>query len=223
MYLAYQTRGQPPKQPQKWLLQHWEVIENGGPWNAAVDRVSSTEQKFFWCNCGKLHHCGKRHLTYKQIKTVQASHVTLNCELCSPTRKLSSHEVMLRDHLVEANQRTGMSYMVEVRVLQGRYGPVDVYFHTEDLVVQMDGEQHFKHNCPQSYTYKDVQPVDSRFNDECIRQKRCLLRIHFEDAADSIDYILKALHMCVRKGGRKQCFVFHSYNFMAPNDGLQWY
>ena len=124
---------------------------------------------------------------------------------------------------MEVNQRTGMPYMVEVRVLQGRYGPVDVYFYTVDLVVQMDGEQHFKHSCPQSYTIYDVQPTDTRFNDECVRQKRCLLRIHFEDAADSADYIFKALRMCVAKDAGKQCFVYHSQHFCAPKNGVQWH
>jgi hypothetical protein len=81
-----------------------------------------------------------------------------------------------------------LGYVVEVKVLKGKFGKADVYVPSIDLIIQVDGEHH---NMPAQLS------VDARFNAECVKQNRRVLRLYYKDVCTFRNDIQDAVHSCI--------------------------
>jgi very-short-patch-repair endonuclease len=81
-----------------------------------------------------------------------------------------------------------LGYVVEVKVLKGRFGKADVYVPSIDLIIQVDGEHH---NMPHQLS------VDARFNAEGVSQSRRVLRLYYKDVSSFRSAIHNAVHSCI--------------------------
>jgi hypothetical protein len=81
-----------------------------------------------------------------------------------------------------------LGYVVEVKVLKGRFGKADIYVPSIDLIIQVDGEHH---NMPHQLN------TDARFNGEAVRQNRRVLRLYYKDVSDFRSDIRSAVEECI--------------------------
>jgi hypothetical protein len=81
-----------------------------------------------------------------------------------------------------------LGWIVEAKVLKGRFGAVDIVLPAVNLLVQVDGHQH---KLPKQ------MEKDAAFDAESIKQKHVLLRLWHEDM-DSWQYALgTAFQKCI--------------------------
>jgi very-short-patch-repair endonuclease len=81
-----------------------------------------------------------------------------------------------------------LGYVVEVKVLRGRYGKADIYIPAIDLIIQVDGEHHDSAH---------QQFIDAKFNTEAVRQHRRVLRLCYKDVCHFYGAISTAVHQCM--------------------------
>jgi hypothetical protein len=65
-----------------------------------------------------------------------------------------------------------LSWLVEVKVLQGRFGAADIYIPSLHLIIQVDGHHHDH--------FKQLE-TDSLFDQQACLQGYALLRLHHDD------------------------------------------
>jgi hypothetical protein len=95
-------------------------------------------------------------------------------------------------------------YVVEAKVLRGKFGAADMYVPGLDLIVQVDGEHH-----------ADVEQLkrDGRFNAAAAAQQRRVLRLWFADVAAFPTLIKHAVMQCL---ATPDAMVWHSSRHPAP-------
>jgi hypothetical protein len=126
--------------------------------------------------------------------------VEMALELDTVVRKISQHAA----YACFSGKNAG--YAIDVKVLRSRFGAADIYVPALDLVIQVDGEHH-------DTTHQ--QSVDMRFNVECMKQGRNLLRLHHRDDMHYKKYINRAMQMC---GNGKLVLMFScSHPLKAPS------
>lgn len=112
--------------------------------------------------------CSKRYASYG----AQCAWVALDYTLETPTVKAEMQRLGIQQGGV-ASMMFGreMGYVIEAKVLRGKSGAADIFIPLLNLVIQVDGEQHFT-------TFQQAD-VDARFNAKCIQQGRRLLRLYW--------------------------------------------
>jgi very-short-patch-repair endonuclease len=94
-----------------------------------------------------------------------------------------------------------LGYVVEVKVLRGKYGKADIYIPSIDLIIQVDGEHH---------DTASQQTTDARFNTEAVRQHRRVLRLCYKDVCDFLGVIRSVVHQCIAsRDAWAKCTVQH--------------
>ena len=83
-----------------------------------------------------------------------------------------------------------LGYVVEAKVLRGRFGAADMYVPALDLIIQVDGQHH---ELPAQLS------VDARFDCEAHRQNKALLRLCYHDQLAFHKVFPQALHMCMQR------------------------
>jgi hypothetical protein len=94
-----------------------------------------------------------------------------------------------------------LGYVVEVKILKGKFGKADIYVPSIDLIIQVDGEYH---KLPSKLN------TDAKFNDEAVRQGRRVLRLWYKDVPHFHSAIANAVHQCIAfKDAWAKCSVQH--------------
>ena len=160
-------------------MQAFAFPYNGLVHPASIGR-SSRACFYFWANCGV-------HLVFHSARYVhEDSWAALNCRRCSPPQPLSSHEEYAWN-MLQASLSTQYVWLPEAPVAGYKMRPADIWLpftagmsNCLDLVVQIDGEQHF--TTPMyGISIAQQQARDARFNDACWAQGLRVLRLHHSD------------------------------------------
>lgn len=110
---------------------------------------------------------------------------------------------------------TGVAFALEAVVVPCWRGGVDFWLFEHNLIIQVDGEQHFfldMHGTPA----KEQQALDRKFDALCWALGLRVVRVHFKDANRALLLLAKALRL-VRRHPRVR-FVLYSqfYKFKVP-------
>jgi hypothetical protein len=217
--------------PMEQVLSRWVVDRNtvlNRPLPHALNKYNATEQCFFMCDCD-------RHMRYVLLKTVAADPVkAFQCVICDGGHKskLEAHIWWLLDNpgrwMKQPNPN--LVWLVEVRVLKGHWAPADIWLPDHNLVIQVDGSQHFSNpmghrdaspdpepasELPDPTSEEEATPASNRkpqekkdweFNQEAARQGVHVLRIHTGDVAMGhvvLHLALEELSRAKAYGGRQ--------------------
>lgn len=83
-------------------------------------------------------------------------------------------------------------WLVEVKVLKGRFGAVDIYVPALKPAIKIDGEQHLLSDI-HSNSFEQQIELDDRFNQAAMQQNISVLRLQWEDSSRYSNFITKAL------------------------------
>ena len=174
------------------------------PWQEYTS-VSDSGQCYWQLQCNVHVKLCTMDAADKQWK----AHGCLRCDRCDrslhPTQRSRFEKYawdQLEHTLVQSDVRQFMShrmphmhgrdmgYVVEAKVLRGKFGAADIYIPSLDLIIQVDGQHH--DNSKQLET-------DARFDAEAYRQGRALLRLHHEDMLAFHIIILPAVMLCMQR------------------------
>lgn len=154
---------------------------------STVARTSS-EQYIFKLSCG--------HLQYKTM--LHANRAALRCRICEGGG--SERE----GRLYELLSKIGLTFLVEVKLVRTERGklwngPQDVYVCDFDLIIQLDGEQHYTllgGDGMYSTTSAQQAQADRTFDALCWDQGHRLLRLHWADEQWWEQWIREAGRRC---------------------------
>lgn len=190
--LRLRKRGAPRKPLPSVLLDWW--FEGQGD----VDIIkSSRAQRLFWATC-------RKHLVLISPSSLHKDHPGGHaCFICTK-KKNSEAELQLRAAIAELQ----LTCVVETRVLGGTTGLVDAYIPEYDLIVQCDGEGHFKEGMYDTPLFEQHR-IDAALRDACREQGRRMLRLHIGDIefGDAAACVQRAVR-CARA---------------RPHQGFVWY
>lgn len=113
--------------PAQAALEDMEVASNAG--------VADT-QTLRWMH----RDCGQ-HWRWQTIKAAQQSASSLHCKVCPGGQASLSQPALQAAHVLACTQHR---WAYESRALRGKYGPLDFYFPSLKLAVEVDGELHYR-------------------------------------------------------------------------------
>lgn len=177
---------------------------NNGALEGAGVTNSSAVQLEWWCTCWK-------HSMLLTTKQLVGGHPNgIECKVCAMEAD-SLLELVVRWALVGM----GVPFMVYPRVLGGSYGSADLYVQQANLIIAVDGPGHVSEGCKSVSLWRQ-QEVDERWNDECMRQGRRVLRLHHMDIEmrDSAIYCKLALDICKKHPNHP--FILYSKRYTLP-------
>jgi len=126
------------------------------------------------CLPGTQHH---KLLTCHAV----SSGSSLECSICLEQEKFTSEQLMTK-----AMQAAGLDrFMVLQHQPNWWHGRVDYYFHTAQVVIQVDGPAHFVAN-PRTRVLAELLRDDLRCNEAAWRNGVKLMRIHHEDQMNDV-------------------------------------
>jgi hypothetical protein len=149
------------------VLAYWHG--SNGPLEGSGVVNSEEVMRVWWCRCRKhTHRC-----TTKTLTTYYPTGYP--CHICA-----KAFQSLLEGKVWWELLRRGVFFEVFVKVLKGHFGSADLYIPHLDLIIAVDGPHHMEEAI---YTtpLAQQQRIDSEFNDECVRQRRRLLRLHYKD------------------------------------------
>lgn len=126
----------------------------------------------FWFRCLCNRH--KRKLT---VQAVEKRRKALACKVCSCGDRGSSYEVKAYEELAAMGFNDTVT---ECKVLMEKYGAVDVYLPAYNLLIQIDGEQHYK---GRAFTEEAQHQVlrDRRFLFAALSKGFNVIRVAYKD------------------------------------------
>lgn len=214
--------GRPRKVISEEVLLAWS---SSGKNRTKLQEVQQTEQKlkgFYVKSCGRhLGLCTPKWLT---------SHPTeaFNCAICIAItgkhfsgKVITQHELEVAGYLSELFGRQGFIY--QAKVVDRHNAPIDFYVPDINLLIQVDGEQHFDIKYKNT-TVKHQQQLDLKCDTRAIEMGFNLLRLHFKDI-ESTDYLLQnCKELAQRSPGN--LFVGHSPSYgkdLTNNLSVKWH
>lgn len=142
-------------------------------------------------------HCGQ-HYAYLTVRTIEDDGRALTCLRCQPLDgKPSQHERTAYEYieaLQKCHEYNNILWVCEARIVKNK-APVDVYFVQEKLVLQIDGEAHFKGKLYNTLATAQAR-IDARFDDACWNQGFKLVRVHFKDLHTLDSLLAQAIDLC---------------------------
>lgn len=158
------------------------------------------------------------HLAYQSPKSIlDNNRNSLDCRICGlyaeplKARKPSQYEYAAYS-AVKSLGLAADQLLVEIRVLKGNFGAVDIWLRDAQLLIMVDGESHF--DDAHTVTSHDQRAIDGRFNSAAIDQKYDVLRLHYKDAYRFASIIRHALEDCKVKN--RSPLLIHSPGFSVP-------
>jgi hypothetical protein len=132
----------------------------------------------------------------------------LHRSYCEQVAWLQLERVLKSDNIQRHMSAKGSSlhgqelgYVVEVKIMRGTFGKVDIYVPLIDLIIQVDGKHH---NLPAQLQR------DARFNAEAVVQRRHVLRLYYKDVPHFHSAIINAFHQCMHSNvAWAKCSVQH--------------
>lgn len=198
-------RGRPALPLPSEVVQHWDVQQNGRP--APGSGRNSTEQAYFWMDCGLCS-------TKIQIKTAcKQLGAAFECRVHSSSgRGISWWQ--RRAAAVLQQVLGGGSDTVSVeqyRALDIAQKPVDIVVEACGLFVEVDGPQHAASSSSWGEAVGAQCERDQQFERAVLRSGRRLLRLHWADAASWCSNIVAALRKCYLQPNSS--FVYYSASY----------
>jgi len=198
-HLPYEKKGRKADQLAPVITTYWH------PSNGSIEESQVTnsceKQRVYWCTCKKHTHTITTHALVGTHPTGYA------CKICAQVADSRP------EHVVRAAlERTGTAFEVFTKVLCGKFGAVDFWLPSYNLIIQVDGPGHIEEGCKSVSLDKQVD-IDRRFGDESMRQCRRLLRLHHRDVllGDAQRYICLALWFCTRSP--THAFIMYSKRY----------
>jgi very-short-patch-repair endonuclease len=178
--------------------------------NADLSQLPGTDrkQRFFLTTC-KLD-LWPQHVTLRSIESVYRNpDRNLRCKICEysytanvpfPERATASSYERAAYYTLKLMK---LWFLVEVKLVRRgrdtnsalREGPQDIWVPSLDLIIQVDGEQHFKGRVFDN-GYTESHERDEEFNIMCFEQGFRLLRLHHRDEGNFGWWISQAVRSC---------------------------
>lgn len=172
------------------------------------DVTNHSESQYYWQMC-----CGN-HVTIKTCQAIHRRPAALECERCTATSngRFSDGASEYEKEAYKAMQQVEHEWLVEIRILRGRYSSADIWVPFTgqaaaaaadqqrtaiNLVIMVDGETHFEDGHQGYTTLEQQQAIDGRFNDRCWELNLRLLRLHYDDTKKYKQLIQTALQRCL--------------------------
>lgn len=112
---------------------------------------------------------------FKSVQAVVKNAHALDCRVCSPEAKCSSHERVAYE--VVEGMRVG-ELVVECKLLRSKHGAVDVFLPHYNLLVMVDGEGHLDESHHSTHIAQQAE-IDGRFNQAAAAAGFNLLRVSY--------------------------------------------
>lgn len=175
------------------VLKAWDYILNKGVNPQDLPRTDDSRQYFFWCDC-------ERHRVLIFLQTLaRKGEEALFCRVCRGDSKSDFERKFWKDCDRICNTICPLVWVVEARVLMGRWAAADIYFHDYLLLVQNDGSQHFENEFCSSSERKRKQSQntrDERWNTIALLRGYNILRINHDDMPYVEFVLMEALGRC---------------------------
>lgn len=114
------------------------------------------------------------------MQAVEKRKKALACKVCCCGDRGSSYEVKAYEELAAM----GFTEVVtECKVLMEKYGAVDVYLPAENLLIQIDGEQHYRGGAPTEEVEQQVSR-DMRFLSAALNKGFNVMRVAYKDIGE---------------------------------------
>lgn len=140
---------------------------------------SSMERCLFSCSNCAQDPPHVRLMTCQGAERAIEGKGELKCLICNPPSGMSQYEGEVLQTL--QNEYPQLVFIPQCRPLHGFPGAVDVCVWHERVIIQVDGEQHFKESGFDGLSLAKQQERDERCNELCLQQGWHLLRLHFRD------------------------------------------
>lgn len=194
-------------------MQAWAFLLNSRIDPATIGR-SSRVMYYFQADCG-------RHLVHHSVRYVhEHPFKALNCRRCNPPQPLSSHEAEAWK-IMQANLSSYFIWLPEAPVTGYSMRPADIWLPCShdltiqvDLVVQIDGEQHFTKPM-HGISIAQQQARDDHFNFACENERLRVLRLHHADKHEWLQLLLQAISNAVLYPAFK--FRCYSTSYACPD------
>jgi hypothetical protein len=156
--------------------------------------------QLFQLRC-KLHYTMMQTKSYynalRNLKKNNKESALLPCYRCGQqTKKPSSYE--LSAYSVLDAVLKGEVWIAQARVVKGFGGPVDAYVLKDNLIIQVDGEQHFKDSMMGNAATQQ-KAIDEAQNAKAWKQqgdKLKVLRVHYKDSSSFASQLQKSIEEC---------------------------
>jgi very-short-patch-repair endonuclease len=181
-------------------------------------KVADRKQYYWKLQC-RLH---VKLCTIEAVGKQISEHDSLGCDRCQPLwhpsqrSNFESYAWRLLEHTLEQPSvkrcmqgrmpdMTGqlMGFVVEAKVLCGKYGASDIYIPALNMIIQVDGQHH-------SSKYPKQLSRDARFDGEAHNQGRALLRLNHVDEPAWHTIIPNAVAMCMDQLQHGQGVIMYS-------------
>lgn len=182
---CFPAMGRPRKPLSSEVLERASNSHNDGRLPSCI---SDPRQFHFSADCSP----GVQHFCYCTVQwTVRAvlQHGGLHCPTCNPTKTQRSRHVPA---VQAAISQTGYEWRSEVRWLRGNFSSVDFWFPAACMGVHVDGCGHTD-TAVHSKSLAQQQLTDWRFDNECVRQGKRALRLHWRDCGQPAATLAAAL------------------------------
>jgi hypothetical protein len=151
---------------------------------------------------GQLSACERCPCTYR-LQGPQPQPDELHRSYYEQAAWLQLERVLETDDIVQYMSAKGsvhgqeLGYVVEVKILRGKFGKADIYVPSIDLIIQVDGEYH---KLPGKLN------TDAMFNAEAVSQGRRVLRLWYMDVPHFHSAIANAVRLHSRMHGQSAVY-----------------
>lgn len=178
--------------------------------------ASSTEQAYFQRRCGK-------HVLYQTVKHLVANlrdrQTALDCKICDHDQphlcRIQPSSVERVAHVIVADLFKPHEFVLDAMLFRPdgnvKFSQVDIWIIVLDLLIMVDGEQHFKDSLftegNSGTGARTGAEKDSQFNTVAVAKGYTVLRLHYNDVADYQEQISQVVEQCIDKT-KTQCVIF---------------
>lgn len=195
--------GRPRKELPEEVLLRARNSENNG---RLPTSISDPQQYSFAADCspGEQHY---RVCTVQWVVRSLQQRGGLHCPDCNPTRTQTSRHMPAVQAALAA---LGVEWRREVRWLRGNFSSVDLWLPAVSVGLHVDGCGH-THTGMYNTSLAQQQRTDWRFDNECVRQGKRALRLHYMDCSTPTATLEAALAHARRHP--QQAFVMYSSSY----------